>query len=292
MLSLTECNICPRLCGNDRFTDTGYCKAGSRIKINLYQRHFGEEPNLGSDRGSGTVFFSHCNTNCIYCQNFSISQFGWGKEVEIEELAEIMISLRDSGVCNINLVTPTHFTPLVKEAIILAKQRGLSIPIVWNSNAYERVEALQELEGVVDIYLPDFRYFDRLAAKKYSEAEDYPEVAQKALLEMFRQVGHIEEKDNIAVKGLMIRLLLLPNNVNRIDLALEWIAKNLGRETYISLMGQYYPTYRAVAFPELNRAISAQEYDDAVNKLNSLGFENGYIQERGGDKDWTPKFSE
>jgi putative pyruvate formate lyase activating enzyme len=292
MLSLRECNVCPRMCGDNRYVTTGYCKAGAKVKINLYQRHFGEEPNLSQVRGSGTIFFSHCNTNCIYCQNFSISQFGWGKEISQKELVDIMLNLQGSGVNNINLVTPTHFTPLIIEAIIAAKSKGLNIPIVWNSNAYERVEVLKELEGLVDIYLPDFRYFDRIAAKKYSDAEDYPDVAALAIREMFRQVSHIKEVNELAVKGLMIRILLLPGNVNRVDQILEWIAENLGTETYISLMGQYYPTYRAVGYPEINRAVSAEEYDFAVEKLKALGFENGYIQERGSSDEWTPKFFE
>lgn len=290
MLDLKNCNICPRNCGVNRFVETGYCKAMDKIRINLYQLHFGEEPNLSGKNGSGTIFFSYCNTTCVYCQNFSISQFGWGKEVSKEKLADIMLGLQGAGANNINLVTPTHYTPQIIESIKLAKAQGLNIPIVWNSNAYESVSTLKELEGLVDIYLPDFRYFDNQAAKNYSDAGDYREVAVKAVSEMFRQVGHIEEIDDIAVKGLLIRILILPENKNRVDKIMDWIYENIGKETYISLMGQYYPTYSTNAYPELNRTITEEEYNFAVDKLNSLDFENGYIQDRGSTDEWTPDF--
>jgi len=280
------------MCGVNRFKEVGYCGAKESMVINLYQLHFGEEPNLAKDNGSGTIFFSHCNTSCVYCQNFSISQFGWGKKVSIKRVTDIMLGFQDSGANNINLVTPTHFTPQIIESIKCAKATGLSIPIVWNSNAYESVAALKELEGLVDIYIPDFRYFNNDAAKKYSNAADYPEVAVKAVQEMFRQVGHIKEENGIAVKGLMIRILILPGNVNRVDRILDWIYVNIGQETNISLMGQYYPTYRTSAYPEINRAVTQEEYDFALNKLNSLGFKNGFIQEIGGSREWTPEFIE
>ncbi len=290
MLNLEECNICPRMCKVNRAIEEGYCKARIPLKVNLYQLHFGEEPNLAGENGSGAVFFTHCNTNCIYCQNFSISQFGWGKEISKFKLVDIMLHFQKSGANNINLVTPTHYTPQLIESLKIAKEKGLSIPIVWNSNAYESTETLKELEGLVDIYLPDFRYFDNEAAKRYSDAEDYPQVAQKAILEMFRQVGHIKEKNDVAVKGLMIRILLLPENKNRVDKILEWISHNIGNDTQISLMGQYYPTYMTTAYPEINRPVSDEEYHAAVDKLYSLGFENGYIQERCSSDIWTPKF--
>ncbi len=290
MITLKECNVCPRMCRVNRYETAGYCKAGVTLKINLYQLHFGEEPNLSNNKGSGAIFFSYCNTNCVYCQNFSISQFGWGKEISKSELSDIMIKLQELGANNINLVTPTHFTPQIIDSLQMAKKDGLTVPVVWNSNAYESIDTLRKLEGLVDIYLPDFRYFDNLAAKKYSDAEDYPDVAAKAILEMLRQVGHIKEKDGLAFKGLMIRVLLLPGNKNKADKILEWIKQHLGNETYISLMGQYYPTYRASAYPELNRSVSQEEYNYIVEILNSLGFENGYIQDRTSSEDWTPKF--
>ncbi len=291
-LDLTKCNVCPRMCGNNRYLEPGYCKASAEMAINLYQLHCGEEPNITGEKGSGTIFFSFCNTNCAYCQNFTISQFGWGKEISKEQLLTIMFELQASGANNINLVTPTHYTPQLIETLKEAKKQGLKIPVIWNSNAYESVEALRELEGLVDIYLPDFRYFDSLAAQKYSDAANYPEIAPLAVKEMFRQVGHIKEVNGIAIKGLMIRILLLPNNVNRVDLILQWIFDNLGIDAHISLMGQYYPTYKTAAYPEINRSITQEEYEYAVKCVNKIGFENGYIQDRGSTKDWTPEFKE
>lgn len=289
-LSLEKCNICPRLCRVNRYRTTGYCNARAEIKLNLYQLHYGEEPNLSGSKGSGTIFFSHCNLKCVYCQNFTISHFGWGKEVEPEELVDIMFNLQDSGAHNLNLVTPTHYALQLAEVLQLAKKRGLKIPVVWNTNSYERIEMLQALEGLIDIYLPDFRYYDSEASGKFSDAEDYPGVAQAALKEMLRQVGHLKEENGIAQRGLMVRLLVMPGNVNRIDKVMKWIYDNLGPETYISLMGQYYPTYRSVAFPEINRSITEEEYEAIVKVLTDLGFKNGFIQKVGSNEDWTPKF--
>lgn len=289
-LTLENCNICPRLCGINRYQTVGYCNAGAKIKLNLYQLHYGEEPNLSGENGSGTIFFAHCNLKCIYCQNFTISHFGWGREVEQEEIVEIFFRLQESGANNINLVTPSHFSLQLIDALKQAKKEGLKIPVVWNTNSYERIETLRELNGLVDIYLPDFRYFYNNIAKTYSDVENYPEIATAAISEMFNQVGHIKERNDLAYKGVMIRLLIIPVNRNRIDMLLGWIRENLGKETYISLMGQYYPTYRSVAFPEMNRSITQEEYDYAVEKLHEFGFENGYIQDRGSSDDWTPKF--
>ncbi|MBW6516394.1 MAG: 4Fe-4S cluster-binding domain-containing protein [Candidatus Cloacimonetes bacterium] len=289
-LSLEKCNLCPRMCNVNRYETVGYCKAGDKIKLNLYQLHFGEEPNLSGQNGSGTIFFAHCNLKCLYCQNFTISHFGWGREVEQSELVEIMFNLQDSGAHNINLVTPTHYSLQLIGALKQAKSQGLSIPVIWNTNAYENVDTLKELAGLVDIYLPDFRYYDNEAARIYSDSENYFEIASAAILEMHKQVGQIKEKKGLAYKGLMIRLLIMPDNKNRVDKLLEWIYQNLGQETYISLMGQYYPTYRAVAYPEINRSVSLDEYDFALEVLNKFGFENGFIQERGSTDDWTPKF--
>lgn len=278
------------MCQVDRNKTVGYCNAGTKIKLNLNQLHYGEEPNLTGTKGSGTIFFAHCNLKCVYCQNFTISHFGWGREVEQTELVGIMLNLQESGAHNINLVTPSHYTLQLIATLKEAKARGLSIPIVWNTNSYERVETLRELEGLVDIYLPDFRYYDNQAAKLYSDAEDYFEIASAAIAEMFRQVGHIKEKNGLAQKGLMIRLLIIPENKNRVDKLLEWIYHTIGQETYISLMGQYYPTYRAVACPEINRAVSTEEYEQVVKVLSDLGFEYGFIQELGSNDEWTPKF--
>ncbi len=291
MLNLEECNVCPHKCGVNRYIETGYCKADINVKLNLYQINFTDEPNLSSKNGSGNIYFSHCNTSCVYCNSFSVSQFGWGKVVSKQSLADIMIGFEQSGVNNVHLVTPTHYSPQIIEGIKLAKEMGLSVPIVWNSNAYENVETLRELEGLVDIYLPDFRYFDSKAAKDYSNAENYPDVAPKAILEMFRQVGHLKESNEIAKKGIMIRILLLPENRNRVDKILKWIHDNLGKRTYISLMSQYYPTYSTAAYPEINRVLTKKEYEFAVDKLEVFGFENGFVQDIKGNNDWQPNFA-
>lgn len=291
-LSISDCNICPRLCMVNRYKTVGYCNAGSKMKINVHQLHRGEEPNLSGSNGSGTIFFSYCNLKCVYCQNFTISQFGWGKEIEQTELVETMLLLQEEGAHNINLVTPTQYSLQLIKTIKAAKSEGLIIPIVWNTNSYERVETLKELRGLVDIYLPDLRYYDDKNAKIYSDAEDYFKVASAAIKEMFQQVGHIQEKEGIAVRGLMIRLLVLPENKNSIDKLIEWIFRNLGKETNISLMGQYYPTYRSVSFPVINRPVSREEYQYVLDILDKYGFENGYVQDLGGSEDWTPKFFE
>ncbi len=289
-LTLKDCNVCPWMCGVNRYQTVGYCKAGAKLKLNLYQLHNGEEPNISGTKGSGTIFFANCNLKCIYCQNFTISHFGWGKEIEQSEIVDIMLELQSKGAHNINLVTPTHYSLQLIDALKEAKSSGLRIPIVWNTNSYERVETLKALSGLIDVFLPDIRYYDNEAAKRYSEADDYFEFASSAVKEMYRQVGHLKEKDGLAVKGLMIRLLVIPKNSNRIDNVLKWIRENLGKETYVSLMGQYYPTYRSVVYPEINRPITGEEYYVAINALHDCGFENGYIQDRVSSEDWTPKF--
>ena len=289
--AMSKCRICPRQCEVDRRVARGYCGAGAHLTINLWQRHLGEEPVISGTRGSGTIFFSHCNLRCVYCQNFKISQYGWGKEYSVAELANIMLGLQRDGVHNINLVTPTHFTPQIRKAIIAARDQGLHLPVVWNSSAYEHPETLQTLEGLVDIYLPDFRYLDRDAALLYSLAPDYPERAMGAILEMRRQVGRLRlDADGLAERGLLCRILVLPENVNRADKILGWIAENLGTETYISLMAQYYPVHRAAFYPPLHRPITREEYQYCLDFLDEFGFGKGFLQEPVITPEWTPDF--
>lgn len=289
---LFDCRICPRACGVDRRTEKGFCGAGLLPVINLWQLHMGEEPVISGVRGSGTIFFSHCNLRCVYCQNYVISQQGHGQEYSIEQLSNIMLDLAAQGAHNINFVTPTHFTPQVKEALFIARDRGLTLPVVWNSSGYENPETLRTLEGLVDIFLPDFRYSSPEAARIYSSAADYPERAQAALIEMFRQTGHLQtDTHGIAVRGLICRLLVLPGNVNRVDQTLKWIADNLSPKTAISLMAQYYPTHRAADFTEINRPITEVEFDEIVDLAADLGFENGFVQEVGATPEWTPEFT-
>lgn len=306
-----RCVLCPRACGVDRHEQPGFCGAGADLRVALAQLHFGEEPVLsgtaspktgetGEACGSGAIFFSGCSLRCVYCQNHEISMGNTGHDVSVDGLTALMLELQLAGAHNVNLVTPTHFTPLVRQALIQARANGLSVPVVWNSSAYESVETLRTLDGLVDIYLPDLRYMDSQAAARYSAAPDYPQAACAAILEMHRQVGQLVLEDGpegldflgmgLARRGLIIRLLVLPGNAGRTDLALTWIAANLGPETCISLMGQYYPAHRASQFPELDRCLKPAEYAAVRRHMAGLGFENGFVQQVGGDASGTPDF--
>jgi len=289
----STCRLCPRACGADRTATAGACGAGEKVRINLWQVHFGEEPPISGTQGSGTIFFSHCNLRCVYCQNHRISQEGWGQDYDITGLASIMLQLEAGGVHNLNLVTPTHYSPQILSALTKARGQGLGLPVVWNSSGYELAETLRDLSGSVDIYLPDLRYAENASARRYSAAADYPERAAAAILEMFRQVGHLRlDGSGLAVRGILVRLLLLPGNISRVDLSLRWIRDHLGAETAISIMTQYYPAHRVPSsFPEINRPITQSEYDDILDVMDSLGFENGYVQElTPPTPEWTPAF--
>ena len=288
---LQDCHICPRNCGVDRYIANGFCDAGADLRINLAQLHFGEEPVISGNLGSGTIFFTHCNLKCVFCQNYSISQEGNGSYCSPEDLSDLMLDLQHQGAHNINLVTPTHYSLHIREALLRARENGLHIPIVWNSNAYETVETLAQMQGLVDIYLPDFKYSYAAYSKLYSSAPDYPEIALKAISEMKRQVGDLKlDEEGIATRGLIIRLLVLPNNIAGIQRSLDLIAQNLGPQTQISLMGQYYPTHKAFLFPELSRGISTTEYDKALDAIHAYGFTNVWTQEISCNDEWTPHF--
>jgi putative pyruvate formate lyase activating enzyme len=284
------CNICPHQCGVDRVNTLGFCQAPASLKINLAQLHFGEEPFLIGNSGSGTIFFSHCNLHCCYCQNYEISALGRGEVITEAKLLEIMFSLKKEGAININLVSPTPYSELLIPVLLKAKQMGLDLPIVWNTNSYESVETLKQLEGLVDIYLADFRYWNNDNALKYSGINNYHEVAASAIKEMFRQTGSLKLDDGIAWMGTLIRILVLPNNITGTASILEWIASNLGTNVSLSLMSQYYPTHLSKNFPEINRSITASEYSDAVAVLNKLGFDNYLLQDLNPSADWTPDF--
>ena len=289
---LKECQICPHKCKIDRTKQIGRCKATDKIKIALYSIHNFEEPCISGTKGSGTIFFSNCNMNCIYCQNYEISQLGKGKEITIHELAGIMIKQQEKGVENINLVTPTSYTLQIIEAIKIAKKKGLKIPIVYNTNGYENVETLRLLEGYIDIYLPDLKYYDNEISKKYSKVDNYFEIATKAIKEMYRQVGQpILDKNGIMTKGLMIRHLVLPNNIENSKKILKWIKENLDNNIYVSIMAQYFPTYKAKETDDLNRKLTKKEYEEIENYLYDLNLENGYIQELGEqEEEYVPKW--
>ena len=292
-LNLSQCNICPHNCMvNRRSEQIGRCKSTDKIKIALARLHFFEEPCISGTNGSGTVFFSNCNLSCVYCQNYKISQNGKGYEITIEELANIFLDLQEKGAHNINLVTPTMYVPMILQAITLSRKNGLTLPIIYNSNGYENVETIKSLKGYIDVYLPDFKYYDNNLAKRYSNVNNYFENATKAIQEMYFQVGLPKfNKDGIIEKGLIIRHLVLPNNLDNSKKVLLWIKENMPKDTYISLMMQYFPTYNANTIPELNRKLTLKEYEEISIFFNSLYFQNGYFQNLGEhEEEYVPDF--
>lgn len=290
---LKECRLCPRNCGVNRLVgETGACRAGLLPKVALASLHQWEEPCISGERGSGTVFFSHCNLQCVFCQNYTISQEDFGKELRIEELAELFLRQEARGAHNINLVSATQFLPQVRDALVIAREKGLHIPVVHNSNGYESVEALQAIEGLIDVYLPDLKYYSDEYACRFSHAPEYFAKATAAILEMFRQVGAPQfSNEGLIEQGLMIRHLMLPGLLEDSKQVLNWIQANLPHEVFISLMAQYTPMYNSGNFPELQRRISQTEYDDLLDYFSDLGLENGFVQERSSaTSDYTPNF--
>lgn len=293
MERLKQCQICPHKCKVNRLEgNIGRCKANSNIKIGLTSLHFFEEPCISGTNGSGTIFFSNCNLNCIYCQNYEISQECKGKEITINELADKFIELQNKKAHNINLVTPTIYTYQIIEAIKIAKKNGLQIPIIYNTNGYETEETLRLLEGYIDVYLPDFKYFDNDLAKKYSNIDNYPEIAKKAIKEMYRQVGApVLDEKGIIKKGLIIRHLILPNHINNSKQVLKWISSNIDNNAYVSIMMQYFPTYLAQKDDLLNRKLTKEEYLKIQEYVDELDIKNGYMQELGEhEEEYVPKF--
>lgn len=243
--------------------------------------HHGEEPPISGMHGSGTIFFSYCNMACVYCQNYEFSQLGQGREVDFAELAKIMLELQEMGCHNVNLVTPTHVMPQILRALALAISDGLKIPLVYNTGGYELAEIIKLLDGIIDIYLPDMRYGNSEAAKKYSLAPDYPRYNQESVKEMHRQVGvaNIDEREGIIKKGVIIRHLVLPHNISDTDKIMRFIAEEISPDTYISLMSQYHPYYKAERFKELGRRIIHQEYENAKGIMQKYGLHNGWVQQ-------------
>ncbi len=284
---LEKCKICPHQCNINRKKEKlGRCKSTEKIKIALYSIHNFEEPCISGKKGSGTVFFSNCNLNCIFCQNYEISQLGKGKEKTIEKLAEIFLIQQKRGAENINLVTPTSYVPQIIEAIKIAKRKELNIPIIYNTNGYENVETLKLLEGYIDIYLPDLKYAENNLAKKYSKVDDYFEIATKAIKEMIRQVGVPKfNKKGLIQNGVLIRHLVLPNHIENSKKVLKWIKENTPKEIYISVMAQYFPTYKAKKDKKLNRKLTKKEWEEIENYIEELEIQNGYLQELGEHED-------
>ncbi len=288
------CSCCPRHCGVDRNSVTGFCGVPKQPKVAKAFLHMWEEPCISGTNGSGTVFFSGCNLKCVFCQNYEISQEGYGKVITISRLQEIFLELIEKGAHNINLVNPSHYTQAIKEAILPLKQQGkINLPIVYNTNGYDSLETLQNMKGIVDVYLPDFKYFSEKTAIKYAAASDYPQVCRNAILEMYNQVGSpVLDSSGIIKKGLVIRHLILPGHVKESISILDWVSENLPQEVYVSLMSQYTPYYNAKNFPEINRPITRNEYYRAVNHLYKLGLEEGYVQEReSSDTQYIPDFN-
>lgn len=290
---LEKCAICPHNCGINRLNNQiGRCKSKATVKVALYSTHNFEEPCISGKKGSGTVFFSNCNMNCVFCQNYEISQQGKGKEISIEELADIFIKQQEKNVENINLVTPTSYVPQIIEAIKISRGNGLKLPIVYNTNGYEKVETLKMLDGYVDIYLPDFKYSDNELGKRLSKVENYFEIATEALKEMYRQTGKaVFNDEGIMQRGMIIRHLVLPNHILNSRKVLKWVNENM-HDVYVSVMAQYFPTYKAKEIDDINRKLTKEEYEQIENYLYRLDLENGYIQELGEhEEEYVPKWN-
>lgn len=293
IIELNECRICPHMCKINRNAgQVGRCKSKDTVKIGLYSTHDFEEPCISGEKGSGTIFFSNCNMNCIFCQNYEISQEGKGKEISIDMLADIMLKQQEKGVENINLVTPTSYAYQIIEAIKLAKQKGLNLPIIYNTNGYENTETIKALNGYIDVYLPDLKYFDNDLAKKYSKVNNYFEVAIEAIKEMINQVGEPQfNKDGIIEKGVIIRHLVLPNYIYNSKKVLKWIKENIPSYIYVSIMAQYFPTYKAKEDEYINRKITTEEWKEIEDYVEEIGIENGFIQELGEhEEEYVPKW--
>lgn len=278
---LASCDLCPHNCRVNRLAgEIGRCGSGKHPRIASANIHRGEEPPISGTRGSGTIFLSGCTLSCRFCQNFPISQLRNGTDLTTGELAEKMVGLQRRGAHNINFVTPTHFTPQILAALYLAIRKGFRLPLVWNTSGFESLETLRLLDWVVDIYLPDMKYTEEGAAVRFSGAPNYREINRKAIAEMLRQVGHLEvDHEGIGKRGLIIRHLVLPEGNAGSAETLEWIADNLGIETHIALMSQFFPAHTATRTPGIHRKITAAEYAEAVEALEDNGLENGWVQD-------------
>lgn len=275
---LASCNICPRNCQINRLRgESGFCQLKRLAVISSFHPHHGEEACLVGSRGSGTIFFAHCNLACQYCQNYDISQLDSGQEVEKENLAEAMITLQQIGCHNINFVSPTPNVPQILEALPLAIKIGLKVPLVYNCGGYDSIETLKLLDGIIDIYMPDAKYADKNFAQKYSLVSNYPEIMKKAIKEMYQQVGDLEIDDRgVAKKGLLVRHLVLPNNLAGTEKIMDFLAKEISKNTFVNIMAQYRPVYKANKFPEINRPITFEEFKKALQIARQKGLKRAY----------------
>ena len=290
---LNQCRLCPRECNVNRLTgEVGYCGASDKLMVSRAALHFWEEPCVSGENGSGTVFFSNCNLKCVFCQNHCISQENLGVEISIERLSEIFLELEGNGANNINLVTPTHYVPQIIEALKLSKANGLKIPILYNSNGYDSLDTLKALDGYIDVYLPDLKYYNSKYSLKYSMAKDYFEKASIAIEEMYRQVGKpVFDENGIIKKGIIIRHLMLPGLLFDSKKILDYIHKTFGNNVYISLMNQYTPMFKASNYPEINRKLNEKHYDAIIDYALDLGIKNAFIQEsESSSEEFVPDF--
>ena len=275
-----SCTLCPRNCQVNRASDgTGFCGMPASIQVARASLHMWEEPCISGTNGSGTVFFTGCNLKCVFCQNHTIAIGKKGREVSISQLADLFLMLQDKGAHNINLVTPSHYVPGIAEALRLAKKQGLCVPIVYNTSGYDSVSTLSLLDGLVDVYLPDFKYVSQEVSKRYSRAADYFKVAKVSLAEMFRQVGTPVFDGDMLVKGIVVRHLLLPGCTEDSKAVIRYLYRTYGDRIFISIMNQYTPLPHVASYPEINRKVTQAEYDEVVDYAIELGIENGFIQE-------------
>lgn len=290
---LTKCNLCIRNCNINRYEKIGACNSGKNIKIARAALHFYEEPCISGKNGSGTVFFSNCNLKCVFCQNSDISQDGNGIEISIERLSEIFLELQHKGANNINLVTPTSYVPQIIESLKIAKSNGLKIPIIYNTNSIDSLDTIKSLNGLIDVYLPDFKYFDDKYAKEYSKVSNYSKNALNVIKEMVKQTGKpIFNNDGLITKGVIIRHLLLPGLLFDSKKVVDLIYSTFKDDIYISLMNQYVPLFEAYKYPEINKTLNPKLYDSLIDYALSIGIKNGFIQGEGSNSiEFIPKFN-
>lgn len=291
---LKNCLLCNRKCGVNRLKgELGVCSAGDSIRIARAALHLWEEPPISGENGSGTVFFSHCNFKCVFCQNHEISQNYNGATISIERLSDIFLELQQKGANNINLVTPTHYVPQIVEALDIAKVKGLKLPILYNTNGYDSLDTIKYLDGYIDVYLPDFKYFNNKYAIKYSKVNDYKDNLIPVLKEMIRQTGSTKFDDNgLITKGVIIRHLMLPGLLFDSKKVIDTIYKTFGNQVYISIMNQYTPMFKACEYPEINKRLNSKHYDSLINYASEIGVINGFIQDsEASSTDFVPSFN-
>lgn len=289
---LLNCNICPRNCNVNRFERPGYCGVSDKIKVAKAFLHRWEEPCISGENGSGTVFFSNCNLQCVFCQNHKISHEGYGKEIDVNRLSNIFLELQEKKAHNINLVTPTIYIPQIREALILSKSKGLIIPVIYNTSGYEKVESLKGLEGLIDVYLPDIKYYSDKYAVKYSHAREYFNIASQAILEMYRQVGGPVFKDGMIKRGLMIRHLMMPGMLFDSKKVVDWVLENLPEDVYLNIMCQYTPLNVKEKFTEIDKRVNRNHYETLIDYAIEHGLKNGFYQDiESAQEEYIPDFN-